>query len=271
MKKYGSIILGSFLGFIIFGIVGYSVAANINSSSIDFDNTHTGFSSTKLNGALDELYTLIEEVETLKASSPSNKVYTNGEIVYFNPVTNRGCSSSEYSTSNNSATGTKTGCMRWFAYLDSAGSTTVKLLLDHNTTATKAWYSSSTYKTLVDSNIYPELVALVKTSGWQVKPWLIDAQDVATITGISWASTGSDVSFQNGSTYWWLNDRTRSCTSYGCQIADSSNYGYWTSTNKGTSGSYVWLVNLIAYLHYDGATTTDYGVRPVITVYKSNL
>ena len=162
--------------------------------------------------------------------------------------------------------------MRWFAYLDSAGSTTVKLLLDHNTTATKAWGSSSTYKTLVDSYIYPELVSLVRTSGWQVKPWLIDAQDVATITGISWTSTGSSVSFQNGSTYWWLYDRLNGCRGYGCHTNDSTSYmyGYWTSTNVGTGFS-VWHVYHQARLYYDYATDTCLGVRPVVEVAKANL
>ena len=273
MKKYKDILIGSILGLIVFGIIGV-VAANITASTVSFNNSHAGFSSTTLDGAIDELYDLVNDVID---SDKSNKVFSNGEIVYYNPVTGRGCTESDWNPSNvaessvsQSSTGTKTGCMRWFAYLDSAGQDKVKLLLDHNTTVTKKWYDSSSYVLLPQSNVYADLVALVKTSGWKVQPTLIDANDVASITGISWTSTGTSVSFRSGSTYWWLNDRTYECTSHGCQTADSSNDGYWTSTNKGT-GSSVWTIQHRAYLDYFVATYTGIGVRPVVEVYKANL
>ena len=54
------------------------------------------------------------------------KVYDNGEIVYYNPETNTKCTSSEAVSS----VGTKTGCMKWYAFLDSKETTKVNLLLD---------------------------------------------------------------------------------------------------------------------------------------------
>ena len=281
IKGIKDIIIGIVVGITISSIIGV-VAANINANSVSFDNNHTGFTSTTLDGAVDELITLVDNTV---ANDKSKKVYTNGEVVYYNPVTNRGCTESEWN--NNSSTGTKTGCMRWFAYLDEAGQDKVKLLLDHNTTATKAWYSSSTYKLLPQSDVYSDLVALVKTSNWKVQPTLIDANDVAKITGKTnnnsiWSSSSTSNYFYfdtnstsapstYSGTYWWLYDRTYSCTSYGCHTADSSNYGYWTSTNVGTSGSSVWVVYYSAYLNGSGATFTNFGVRPVVNVYKSNL
>ena len=59
---------------------------------------------------------------------------TDGEVVYYNPVTNTKCNSSEAV----STTGTKEGCMRWYAFLDDVDSS-IKLLLDHNISGKVSW------------------------------------------------------------------------------------------------------------------------------------
>ena len=88
------------------------------------------------------------------------------------------------------------------------------------------------------------------TNGWQ--------KQYATTTGAS--------------NYAWLFDYTYSCTSYGCNIADDSNYGYWTSTAVSGISSSAWSVNRSGSLGYDIVRYDDLdGVRPVITISKSIL
>ena len=69
----------------------------------------------------------------------SNNKYANGTAIYFNPNSNSVCSKAE-ATSNTSKSN---GCMKWYTFNDD-GSSTVNLLLDHNTTATVAWASTGT-------------------------------------------------------------------------------------------------------------------------------
>ena len=66
------------------------------------------------------------------------KQYKNGEIVYFNPETGKKCASSEAVNT----TGTKIGCMKWYAFNDREGNATVNVILDHNTTTRIAWNST---------------------------------------------------------------------------------------------------------------------------------
>ena len=138
--------------------------------------------------------------------------YTNGEVVYFNVTTGEKCSSSDY-TETQSNTGTKSGCMKFYAFNDD-GKDTVNLILDHNTTAKVAW--NNTYKndsgSIINAKGPKELLDQLKTdtSSWkgtetptnytldqtrrtskakytidysEYKARLITAQEIATITG----------------------------------------------------------------------------------------
>ena len=67
-----------------------------------------------------------------------NKIYENGEVVYFDVTTGKSCDTYTETQSN---IGVKSGCMKFYAFNDN-GSDTLNLLLDHNTTATIAWNSS---------------------------------------------------------------------------------------------------------------------------------
>ena len=55
----------------------------------------------------------LEEKCTLE-TTPSATIYENGIVVYYNPVTNTKCTSSEAV----SVVGTKTGCMKWYIFND---------------------------------------------------------------------------------------------------------------------------------------------------------
>ena len=206
---------------------------------------------------------------------PQVTTYANGTVVYYNPETNTKCTSTEAV----STTGTKTGCMRWYVFNDE-GASTINLLLDHNTTATVAWASSGT-----NTNGPVEVKTQLEndTASWNksINARIIEASEIAKITGnITW--TGEIFYYFHDNTqtqykgaagtnkYAWLFDNTKNCTTYGCNVADSSTAGYWTGTAYSGNSSHAWYVDYFGYLlgnsvHF--ALTS--GVRPVITVSKS--
>ena len=73
----------------------------------------------------------------------------------------------------------------------------------------------------------------------------------------------------------WLFNNTRACVSYGCESNGGSDtaYSYWTrDMTKDSEPTHAWIVaNIGAYFGTPITITTDEGVRPVITVFKSNL
>ena len=210
--------------------------------------------------------------------TPQVTTYANGTVVYYNPETNTKCTSAEAV----STTGTKTGCMRWYAF-NYDGSDKVNLLLDHDTTAAVLLISPDTR-----ANGLIEVKKQLKsdTSTWNksINPRLIEASEVAKITNnTAWTAGGSFYYFHTNSTtqyqgaagtnkYAWLFDNTYDCTTYGCNVANSSTYGYWTNTANSINSYYAWNVYYNGYLlNYNVARTGDLGVRPVITILKSKL
>ena len=210
------------------------------------------------------------------------KQYKNGEIVYFNPVKGKKCTG--YIEAN-SKTGTKSGCMKWYVFNDREGNATVNVILDHNTTTRIAWNSTGN-----NSEMKEVADALKKdTSPWKNTARLITANEVAKITkhptfdatqsGQSWFcldtnkpdTTNWCSKAQGTSEYAWLFDYTYDCTSYGCNKADSSNYGYWTSTPSEDSSTEAWRVDRNGFLRGNGVADAFHGIRPVITISKFKL
>ena len=165
--------------------------------------------------------------------------------------------------------------MKWYTFNDEGeNSSTVNMILDHNTTAKVTSWNESKKQVTAD------------TTGWNnnLKPRLITAEEVAQITGNasfngttstsdSWFYLDSNNQTQTAkskgaSKYAWLFDYTNECTSYGCNIADSSTYGYWTSNVVAGGSSYAWSVFRSDRLNSGSVDCTDRGVRPVITVSK---
>ncbi len=124
------------------------------------------------------------------------------------------------------------------------------------------------------------------------KARLITANEIAQITGnTTWdektanniyyfdskAKTASDTCKSGNTTgcrYGWLYDRTsKDCTTYGClNNSDKVTYGYWTSSSRADNSYIAWSVRGDARVDDFGVDRSyDYGVRPVITVSKSNL
>jgi len=206
----------------------------------------------------------------------SNGSQTYKGILYLDP-TNLETECNE-TNSSIGATGTKTGCMKWYVYKEEDG---IKYaILDHNTTAVVAWNSSG-------SNTEMKEVATqltTDTTGWDssLNARLITANEVAEITGNtsfdSATSTSSawfyfddnsqtqTANSTGASKYAWLFDSTKSCTSYGCNTADSSNNGYWTSDAVADGSSYAWGVRRIGNLSYYIVSGELIGVRPVIKI-----
>ena len=210
--------------------------------------------------------------------------YENGTPIYFNPVTGQKCTISDY-TESQSATGVKTGCMKWYTFLDSKDSSTVNLILDHNTTGMVAWNSNSSGTT--PDTINAQLQTDVSNWNTNIKSTarLISASEINQIApkNGTWnkndyntwyylydGSTTQYTGVAGSNTYGWLFDNTATCTTYGCHKYDTGTNGYWTS-DFASSGN-AWCINYGGVLFY-GGVIYDYivGVRPVITVSKSVL
>ena len=132
-------------------------------------------------------------------------------------------------------------------------------------------------------------------SGYKAR--LITAQEIAKITGadklLSWDETSTTSGWYyldgaktnetvpnwqtqvanstNKSDYYWLFDRTNNCISFGCQISDDSTNGYWTSSAHASISTRSWRVDSIGEVNIYVFGASTYGVRPVITILKSNI
>ena len=191
--------------------------------------------------------------------------YENGEEVYFNVTTGTSCSPLDY-TETQSNTGTKSGCMKFYAFNDD-GKDTVNLILDHNTTATVAW--NNTYTNDSGSKINAkgpkEVLDQLKTdtSSWKgtitpsnytmdqtgqtsnakytidysnYKARLITAQEIATITGY----TGWDEKVGANSSWYYFDSKTTTASNT-CKKGNTTGCKYgWlydrTSTSCTTKG-----------------------------------
>ena len=223
------------------------------------------------NLGIDGYYITKDEVEKVSTTTQ----FKNGKIVYYNPVSGEKCTGY---TETNSTTGKNSGCMKWYVFNDKEGNATVNVILDHNTTARVAWNSTGN-----NSEMKEVADALKKdTRTWKNTARLITANEIAKIT----EKTGFDASKKNQdwfcldtnqpdttsycakaqgkSKYAWLFDYTYECTNYGCNTSDLSTWGYWTSTSS-------WHVSRFGHLSNTNANYADSGVRPVITISKSNI
>ena len=211
----------------------------------------------------------------------TTKSFKNGTAVYYNPVSREKCTGY---TEANSTTGKNSGCMKWYVFNDKEGNATVNVILDHNTTANVAWNSTGSNSEMKEVKIKLE----EDTKDWKNTARLITANEVAKITGYtSWGTnitgypwfcfdtnqqddTNDCAKAQGKSKYAWLFDYTKECTSYVCNVSDSSTWGYWTSTQY-VNSIHVWFVARNGRLDVNSASSTGHGVRPVITISKSNI
>ncbi len=212
----------------------------------------------------------IDPDEEITKTGPTQELAKESDtykaIVYLDPTDlTKHCDASN----SISITGTKEGCMKWYAYSDDG--TNYNMILDHNTTAKVTSWDESKNQILTD------------TVSWKssLNARLITAEEVAEITGnTTWTNTSewfcldtnqSDTNnycskAQGTSKYAWLFDYTGNCTSYGCNKDDSSTFGFWTNTSFNTSNA--WRVHGYGVLGNYDVNGSINGVRPVITVSK---
>ena len=269
-------------------VVDYSLKIGeyvVNYSESGVTITKGGKITTKPDGLTKSGATKVEASET----------DTHRGIVYLDPTNLSNVCNAENSIST---TETKTGCMKWYIFNDDGDNYT--MILDHNTTARIKWNDDNKNVSYESSNLKAVVDDLVTTSGWEVTPRLITAEEINTITGktgfdastSSWyyldTLTQTKADFTSSrSKYDWLYNNLALCKTdnidYGCSIEDGNTYSgygtasegqtlaYWTSTPLGTagSGSNVWHVDRFGYLYNHNAFNTNSGVRPVITISKS--
>ncbi len=115
------------------------------------------------------------------------------------------------------------------------------------------------------------------------KARLISAEEINEIIGkgikdlnsisVGYMDTNCNVSGKcnpGGNKYAWLFDNTNDCTNFGCNVSQSGNIGYWTSSAYASGSAYALVISSFSHLTNDKVHFTDYyGMRPVITIPKS--
>ena len=238
----------------------------------------------------------------------TSKFYDNGEVVYLDVKTGEECTNyhpdnSKTGYNGMNPEGNQTSCLKFYAFNDTAESKIVKLLLDHNTTATINWSSKST------SEAGPDVIIdqlATDTDGWSDKflspadysldqtgktsnakytidyparARLISVQEIAQAVGITdfnevTAISDDYFSFGSSNANGWIHNTTSTnCMSNGCwNNGDVDIDGYWTSTAVSDQESRAWSVYNDGSLDYATIHYTQYnGIRPVIEILKSRL
>ncbi len=233
----------------------------------------------------------------IAVNPPSKTGYTGVlKIVYLDPTNlNKKCTEEN----SDSEDETKGGCMKWYAYKEDNNSYT--MILDHNTTDLVNWIKEEdyveaggnvTYDTFNRSVIKTDKGPITAqkqleedTAKWEksLDARLIKESEIREITGNK--GTGNyyfDTNTEETpypkskvSKYAWLIDRTTvNCKEdFGClNNATTKGNSYWTDTAE--SDTKIWSVNFYENGELRlGSCVWDWweGIRPVITVKKSNL
>ena len=216
-------------------------------------------------------YEASEKGNTTSDTPQPTKIYTNGEVVYFNVDNGTKCTSSEAV----SATGTKSGCMKFYAFNDD-GKNTVNLILDHNTTALVAWNNTYTddsgskinakgpkevltqlnddtkswVGTITPSNYTMDQTGQTSNAKYTIdysgyKARLITANEIAQITGnTTWDEKTASSSFHFDTNTTTASDTCKNGDTSGCQygwLYDRTNkscttWGCLNNSDKGTFG-----------------------------------
>ena len=239
------------------------------------------------------------------------KTYANGEVVYFNVDTGTTCSNYTESQSNigvksgcmkfyafNDDGGdtlnlildhNTTAEVAWNSSGSSAdGPSEVLTQLKSDT---ESWQGTITPTNYTMDQSAQSNKAKYTINYSEYKARLIIDNEIAKITGnTTWSEKKSNISYYfdtntgtssatcksgdvSGCKYGWLYDRTStSCKKYGClNNSDKSTLGYWTASSRANYSNYAWAVRYGARMYFDSVAFSDYGVRPVITISKSQL
>lgn len=181
--------------------------------------------------------------------------FDDGDVIYFNPETSSLCTEGEAV----STAGTKTGCMKWYAYNDNKNEYKLKLILDHNTTPYCQW--NDTGKIVDGSTILnSKLKNDTQTWGKELNPRIISAYEIKKL-----------VSNQSFDGTW--DKHIPIPSEYNFLLDNGGNY--WTTSIVTNFDYCAWGVGRSDETHevtYRSVTdSANFGLRPVISINKDNL
>lgn len=177
--------------------------------------------------------------------------YDDGDAIYFNPETSSFCTEGEAV----STAGTKTGCMKWYAYNDNKNEYRLKLILDHNTTPSCQWNDTGK---IVDGSTILNSKLKNDTQTWdkELNPRIISAYEIKKLV--------SNQSF-DGTRY----TNIPITSEYNFLLDNGGNY--WTTSVVTNFDYCAWGVGTTDVYYRAVADSSNFGVRPVISINKDNL
>ena len=219
--------------------IGVKAATMYASRDVIYDNSSSGTTASTVQEALDELYEKANSSSGEEEPIPTSICTSTSGTVSYDLGTEYTCD-----------VGAKTE--RIFYVLEDNGDS-IDLIMNENLGRIVAWNSSG-------NNANGPVTALAylerQTSSWTVEATLPTGQQIADAVGnTSWTSGGNNISISSAP---WL-----------CENLNS--YGYWTSTPRSSNSTGAWYVTYFDHLSTSSVDRTSGGVRPVITVSKSQL
>ena len=181
--------------------------------------------------------------------------FDDGDVIYFNPETSSLCTEGEAV----STAGTKTGCMKWYAYNDNKNEYRLKLILDHNTTPSCQWNDTGK---IVDGSTILNSKLKNDTQTWdkELNPRIISAYEIKKLV--------SNQSFDGK-----LDKHIPIPSEYNFLLDNGGNY--WTTSIVTNFDYCAWGVGRSDETHevtYRSVTdSANFGLRPVISINKDNL
>ena len=270
-KNNVKLILSFILSGIVFTTVGAYAASSLSSINVLYSNSNSGLSSENVQDAIDELYTTVENSASYK--KVCKLIGGNlGEV------------SSKYECDPGD------GIKRNFYVLAVNNDNTIDLIMENNisdtvgTARTMSWNDAMEFFRTGAGKDIPSAWTNVMNID------LPKAQAIADATGYNWVAANSGATWwclgskaqdkqsdpyctnSNQGKYAWLFNHLLICKPSGCtDDSGATTSGYWTRDLISNTAN-AWLVSRLGCL--DNATvsiSTTPGVRPVITVLKSNL
>lgn len=177
--------------------------------------------------------------------------FDDGDVIYFNPETSSLCTEGEAV----STAGTKTGCMKWYAYNDNKNEYKLKLILDHNTTPSCQWNDTGK---IVDGSTILNSKLKNDTQTWdkELNPRIISAYEIKKLV--------SNQSF-DGTRY----TNIPITSEYNFLLYNGGNY--WTTSVVTNFDYCAWGVGTTDVYYRAVDDSANFGVRPVISINKDNL
>ena len=177
--------------------------------------------------------------------------FDDGDVIYFNPETSSLCTEGEAV----STAGTKTGCMKWYAYNDNKNEYRLKLILDHNTTPSCQWNDTGK---IVDGSTILNSKLKNDTQTWdkELNPRIISAYEIKKLV--------SNQSFDGT----WGN-QIQIPSEYNFLLDNGGNY--WTTSIVTNFDYCAWGVGTSDVTYRSVDDSANFGLRPVISINKDNL